>query len=159
MWDWRPQQGDVVYTNDIFFAMLGYSSEDSPVTMEQWTELIHPDDLRDAMTVRQPFLDGDDSCYCTEYRVRTVDGQWKWIRDVGRVVVRDRLGQAERFMGVHIDITQRKETEDQMQGNYERLITFMETLPDVAFLKDGQGRWQLANRTARKLFGIEDFSW
>ena len=159
MWDWRPQHGDVVYTNDIFFTMLGYLRENLPFKMERWVELIHPDDLEEVGTVRQLFLDSDNSCYCTEYRVRTVDGQWKWIRDVGRVVSRDRLGRAERFMGVHIDITQRKEAEAQMQGNYERLITFMETLPDAAFLKDGKGRWKLTNRTARDLFKIEGFPW
>ncbi|MCI5124687.1 MAG: PAS domain S-box protein, partial [Candidatus Electrothrix sp. AR5] len=160
MWDWRPQHGDVVHTNDIFFTMLGYPAENLsslPFRMERWVELIHPDDLGGTLTVRQLFLDSDDSCYCTEYRVRTVAGQWKWIRDVGRVVSRDRLGRAQRFMGVHIDITQRKEAEAQMQGNYERLITFMETLPDAAFLKDGKGRWQLTNRTARDLFQIEEF--
>ncbi|MCW5203263.1 MAG: ATP-binding protein [Candidatus Electrothrix communis] len=159
MWDWRPQQGDVVYTNDIFFTMLGYPAENLPFKMERWLELIHPDDLGGVLTVRRLFLDSDDSCYCREYRVRTVNGQWKWIRDVGRVVSRNRLGGAERFMGVHIDITQRKEAEAQMQGNYERLITFMETLPDAAFLKDGEGRWQLTNWTARDLFKIEGFSW
>ncbi|CAK8716252.1 histidine kinase [Candidatus Electrothrix aarhusensis] len=159
MWDWRPQHGDVVYTNDIFFTMLGYLRESLPFTMERWVELIHPDDLEEVRTVRQLFLDSDDSCYCTEYRVRTVDGQWKWIRDVGRVVSRDGQGRAQRFMGVHINITQRKEAEAQIQGNYERLITFMETLPDAAFLKDGKGRWQLTNRTARNLFKIEEFPW
>ncbi|CAK8721473.1 histidine kinase [Candidatus Electrothrix laxa] len=159
MWDWRPQHGDVVHTNDIFFTMLGYLRENLPFTMERWVELIHPDDLEDVVTVRQLFLDSDDSCYCTEYRVRTVDGQWKWIRDVGRVVSRDRQGRAQRFMGVHIDITQRKEAEAEMQGNYERLITFMETLPDAAFLKDGEGCWQLTNRTARNLFQIEGVPW
>ncbi len=159
MWDWRPQQGDVVYTNDIFFTMLGYPAENVPFTMERWVERIHPDDLDGALTIRRLFLESDDSCYCTEYRVCTVDGQWKWIRDVGRVVSRDRLGRAERFMGVHIDITRRKEAEARMQGNYERLITFMETLPDAAFLKDGKGCWQLTNRTARDLFEIEGFLW
>jgi two-component system sensor histidine kinase/response regulator len=162
MWDWRPQQGDILYSNNIFFNILGYpapSSDDAPFTMQQWVELIHPDDLEDMLIVRQLFLDGDNSCYCTEYRVRTVDGQWKWIRDVGRVVSRGRQGQAERFMGVHIDITQRKEAEAHMQGHYERLVTFMETLPDAAVLKDGKGRWQLTNRTAREMFNIEDFSW
>ena len=162
MWDWRPQQGDVLYTNDIFFTMLGYPaapSEVLPFTMTKWRELIHPNDVEDVLTVCQLFLEGDNSCYCTEYRVRTVDGQWKWIRDVGRVVSRDSQGKAQRFMGVHIDITLRKDAEAHMQVHYERLVTFMETLPDAAFLKDGQGRWQLANRTARELFNIENFAW
>ncbi len=120
MWDWRPQNGEL-YTNDIFFTMLGYPPKDSPITLEQWTELVHPDDLEQTLITRQFFLDGDDKCYCAEYRLRTADGQWKWIRDVGRVVRRDPQRRAERFMGVHIDITLRKKTEAKMQENYEKL--------------------------------------
>ncbi|MCI5224983.1 MAG: PAS domain S-box protein, partial [Candidatus Electrothrix sp. AR4] len=158
MWDWHPKD-DELYTNDIFFTMLGLAPEDSPLAMNRWTCLIHPDDLEKTLASRQVFLDGDDSRYCAEYRLRTIDGKWKWIRDVGRVVNRDAQGLAERFMGVHIDINLRKETEAEMQENYERLITFMETLPDAALLKDGEGRWQLTNQTARKRFRLEAFPW
>ncbi|MCI5160248.1 MAG: PAS domain S-box protein, partial [Candidatus Electrothrix sp. AUS1_2] len=160
IWDWRPLDGDIVYTNDIFFTMLGCSPHKGPrFTMKQWMERIHPDESEEIAMTLKLFFDGDDSCYCTEYRVRTFDGQWKWIRDVGRVVGRGPEGEVERFMGVHIDITQRREAEAQRQANYEHLITFMETLPDAAFLKDGEGRWQLTNRTARKLFRLEDYPW
>ncbi len=46
-----------------------------------------------------------------------------------------------------------------LEESRQQLITFMETLPDAAFLKDGKGRWQLTNRTARDLFQIEEFPW
>ncbi|WPD22902.1 MAG: ATP-binding protein [Candidatus Electrothrix scaldis] len=160
IWDWRPLDGDAVYTNDIFFTMLGYPPQgDVPFTMKQWMDWVHPADLQEVIAIRELFFGGDDNCYCTEYRVRSFGGQWTWIRDVGRVVRRGLQGEVERFMGVHIDITQRKEAETQRQANYENLITFMETLPDAAFLKDGEGRWQLTNRTARELFQIEDYPW
>jgi len=50
-------------------------------------------------------------------------------------------------------------TENRLAESYERLVTFMETLPDAAFLKDGQGRWLLTNQVARELFQLVDFPW
>ncbi|MGB5684310.1 MAG: ATP-binding protein, partial [Candidatus Electrothrix sp.] len=46
-----------------------------------------------------------------------------------------------------------------LEESRQQLITFMDTLPDAAFLKDGKGRWQLTNRIARDLFQIEGFPW
>ena len=39
------------------------------------------------------------------------------------------------------------------------LETLLETLPDGVFLKDGEGRWQIVNSVAKKIFGIADDSW
>jgi PAS domain S-box-containing protein len=50
-------------------------------------------------------------------------------------------------------------TENRLAESYEHLITFMETLPDAVFLKDGKGCWLLTNQVARKLFQVEEFPW
>lgn len=50
-------------------------------------------------------------------------------------------------------------TENRLAEAYERLRIFMETLPDAAILKDGDGRWLLTNQAARTFFQIENFDW
>ncbi|WP_417915620.1 ATP-binding protein [Candidatus Electronema sp. JM] len=50
-------------------------------------------------------------------------------------------------------------TEIRLTEAYEHLRTFMETLPDAAILKDGDGRWLLTNQAARAFFQIENFAW
>ena len=50
-------------------------------------------------------------------------------------------------------------TENRLTEAYEHLRTFMETLPDAAILKDGDGRWLLTNQAARTFFQIENFAW
>lgn len=46
--------------------------------------------------------------YDTEHRMRTADGGWKWIRDVGKIFERDDGGEPVRAVGIHIDIDDRK---------------------------------------------------
>ncbi|NOR51011.1 MAG: PAS domain S-box protein, partial [Gammaproteobacteria bacterium] len=57
------------------------------------------------------------------------------------------------------NITDRKLAETERLEYQEQLITFMETLPDAVFLKDGEGRWQLTNKLARTLFQLDDYPW
>ncbi|WLE96511.1 MAG: ATP-binding protein [Candidatus Electrothrix communis] len=52
-----------------------------------------------------------------------------------------------------------RRTGNRLADSYESLVTFMETLPDAAFLKDGRGGWVLTNQVARKLFQVENVSW
>ncbi len=107
-WDWRPQS-DELFTNDIFLTMFGYAPDAFPETTERWAALVHPDDMESIMRVVQPLLDGDDTPYNIEYRMRNADGQWCWVLDVGQVVERDAERKAVRFIGVHIDITEYKQ--------------------------------------------------
>ncbi|MEN8162589.1 MAG: ATP-binding protein, partial [Acidobacteriota bacterium] len=114
-WDWRPLS-DELFTNDIFLTMLGHEVDAFPQTTERWATLVHPDDLEPTLGILQAFIDGEDGDYRSEHRMRTADGQWKWILDVGRVIERNAEGKAERFVGVHIDINERKQMEQELKG-------------------------------------------
>jgi PAS domain S-box-containing protein len=158
MWDWRPRSGELL-TNDIFFTMLGHAPDAFPRSGQLWQELMHPDDFAAAGEAARPFLERNDGRCRMEYRLRAADGGWRWIQSLGRVVARDRDGHALRLMGVHIDITRSKEAEAELVEQHQRLTTFMETLPDAAFLKDGAGRWLLTNEVARQLFHVGGVAW
>ncbi|XOF32219.1 MAG: ATP-binding protein [Candidatus Electrothrix sp. YB6] len=52
-----------------------------------------------------------------------------------------------------------QKTENRLAESYERLATFMETMPDAVFFKDGKGRWLLTNQVARELFQVQNSPW
>lgn len=110
-WDWRPQSNKL-FTNDIFYTMLGYTDDSRiPLTLKRWSALVHPDDLEQTLAMLQSHVDGNDDYYRSEHRLLGADGQWKWILDVGRVITRDSNGNALRFVGVHVDISEQKQIE------------------------------------------------
>ncbi|MCK4962890.1 MAG: PAS domain-containing protein, partial [Anaerolineales bacterium] len=127
LWDWSPLK-NVLHTNEIFLTMLGYSPNDFPETTERWSSLVHPDDLALSLETLQPYIDGDDGFYRAEFRMCTADNQWKSILDVGQVMSRNADGKADRFMGVHIDITDRVHAEEALKKSKQKLETLVSEL-------------------------------
>ena len=62
---------------------------------------------------------GETDHYDTEHRMRTAEGDWKWIRDVGRIFERNEAGEPVRAVGMHIDIDERKRNEQLLQEQRE----------------------------------------
>ena len=73
--------------------MLGYTLKEIELSVKQWTDLHHPDDREKAWISIQDHLEGRTSEHKVEYRMRTKDGQYKWILDQARVVERDACGE------------------------------------------------------------------
>ena len=110
LWDWDVALNQVTYSAT-WRSMLGYAHVGVTCGVETWTELVHPDDLPNAMRLVQEFLVNNDGMYRVEVRCRCLDGTWKWILSSGRVVLRDETGAALRMIGTHVDISLNKATE------------------------------------------------
>lgn len=87
-------------------------------TMEQeldegWSEIIHPEDrhrcLESSSAAMQERRD-----FTIEYRVRRHDGQWRWLLCNGRPLF-DADGRFNGYVGSCIDITERKEHEEERE--------------------------------------------
>ncbi len=102
---------DKIFYNHNWFSMLGYEPGELAISQGTWHELVHPDDMKQAEDEFRRHIAGEVDTYRTEYRMRTKQGAWKWIQDVGRVVERTENGDPVRAIGVHIDIDQTKRLE------------------------------------------------
>lgn len=110
LWDEWIQTGEIYY-NDNWFTMLGYEPGEMPSTASTWHTLLHPDDLKRARAEFERHKAEGTTGYTCDYRMRTKSGEWKWIRDIGRVVERSDSGVPIRAIGVHIDIDRAKRLE------------------------------------------------
>ncbi len=110
MWDFNPTTFTDTHFNERWFTMLGYSPDELPQSSDTWLQLIHPDDMEQTRQLLDSHLKGETN-YLAEFRLKAKDGQYRWIQSVGRVVAWDRNGTPERMIGIHIDITGRKEAE------------------------------------------------
>ncbi|GAB5496097.1 MAG: hypothetical protein Phyf2KO_11770 [Phycisphaerales bacterium] len=102
LWDVDVQSDDAYYS-DYWYEMLGYEPGELPMTAKSWRKLLHPNDADQAVSrfITQSSSDSDD--YSSEFRLRTKSGDWKWIKDVGRIIERSSNGLPTRALGVHID--------------------------------------------------------
>jgi PAS domain S-box-containing protein len=93
--------------------LLGFPAAEKTVTLQEWRDLIHPDD---AKRVADKLRDAaqNDGLYEDEYRVRRPDGTICWISSKGRIFFGENRKPVS-FVGVFQDITERKQAEDQQR--------------------------------------------
>ena len=109
-----------VATSPAWKKMLGYAGDELPPTHAAWRDLIHPDDtaaLPDR--VAKPPVGGTRD-FSVEFRLRHRLGHYVWIQSSGlQFFSPEHILQ--RVIGINIDITERKETEELGFASEDRL--------------------------------------
>jgi PAS domain S-box-containing protein len=134
VWDWNVPTG-ATYHDQRWSQMLGYEVGEISDTIESWNSLVHPDDLPGCLIATEDHFARRTALYHHEYRMRTRQGDWKWILDRGKVVTRDPQGRPLRMVGMHTDMTARKNLEQRLH-QFEQLATQVSELAQI-------GGWEL----------------
>ena len=120
-----------------YVRMIGYEPGEFKSDLRHWLSNIHPDDRDGVSAVLEACTENGGPC-TMEYRRRTKSGLWRWIRSVGKIVEWNADRKAVRMIGIHTDITERKEMEDQI-----RQLAFFDPLtrlPNRRLLNDRLSR-------------------
>ncbi|MDR5657846.1 PAS domain S-box protein [Halodesulfurarchaeum sp. HSR-GB] len=152
VWDWDMTTGEVEL-NERYVEMLGYSKEEFGHHIDDWKTRIHPDDRERVENSLDAHIAGETEYFETEYRLQTVEGDWKWHQTLGRIVDRDGEGAPVRSVGVQIDISERKARERELQELKDRFHTLFERAPEAIALHDSQGSIQEVNEQLVKNLG------
>ena len=123
VWDW-DMTSDAVEFNDQWAEMLGYTLDDLEPHLRAWESRVHPDDIEAVNAALDAHIEQQTKYYDTEHRMRTADGDWKWIRDLGKIVERDGDGDPIRAVGIHLDIDGTKQYQQELERKTERLEEF-----------------------------------
>lgn len=128
-WDFFPQKGTIL-ANETWVTQKKYKNEEfrkddtlfSEIEngLEKWASIVHPDDLESTTNLIQAHLNGESDFYQAEFRMMCGDGKYRWIYDLGRVFLRDKDGNAIRMNGVHIDITDIKNLQKELELQKEK---------------------------------------
>jgi PAS domain S-box-containing protein len=140
VWDWNVETDEVRF-DERWAAMLGHDTDEIDSDLSTWEDRVHPDDIGDAWEAIEAHFAGETDLYQSDFRMRTKSGDWRWIRDRGRVVERTADGEPLRAVGIHIDVTEEKERERELQ-RYRRIV---DELPESVCIYDADGRIALAN--------------
>lgn len=101
-------------------AVLGHTlAELTPVSIQTWIDLCHPEDLQQSNERLQQHFAGATQSYVCEVRMKHKQGHWVWILDQGKVFEWDDHGKPIRMTGMHLDITERKQVEERLPAALE----------------------------------------
>lgn len=158
-WDWNIAADRVVYFRH-WAEMLGYASGEVDNSVRSWESLVHPDDLERVRSAIKDHVSGKTSLYAVEQRVLSKSGEWQWLLFRGRVVERNEAGRPLRAVGIHVDVTKRKESEDQLRQSEEKLRTaevqyrgIFENALEGIYRTSLDGRSLVANQALARMLG------
>ena len=111
------------YFNKPWLDFIGRSLEDE-VENSDWEERVHPEDLARCLDTYAQAFDHREE-FRMEYRLRRHDGEYRWVFDIGV----PRFNQDRCFVGyigIGVDVTERKLAEKELGVANERLSLAMQ---------------------------------
>jgi diguanylate cyclase (GGDEF)-like protein/PAS domain S-box-containing protein len=121
-----------VYVSPQVMDIMGYSPEECTSTPDLWIRILHPDD-REAVLAEDLRTNETGEPFVMEYRQFARDGHLVWIRDEA-TLVRDEEGEPLYWLGVQIDITERKRAEARLGAAERRFRTLVDQIPAVTYI-------------------------
>ena len=156
LWDWNIRKREVTF-NERWAEISGHTlAELSPVSVDDWNAMWHPDDLRRSDALIERHFAGETPMYECEVRVRHEDGRWVWVLDRGKVSEWDDAGRPVRMVGTQLDVTARREAEDAVRERESYLSAIIENQPGLVWLKDTEGRFLAVNNAFAAVAGRGD---
>ncbi|NOQ16848.1 MAG: PAS domain-containing protein [Methyloprofundus sp.] len=113
VWDWNIMSGKFKVSST-YAEMLGYKISELSPHIDTWVNSVHPDDLERVQNTLQDYLSGKSKRYLVELRLLCKNNTWKWVNCRGKVIDRDKSGQALTMTGFHSDISDRKSMEAEL---------------------------------------------
>ena len=113
----------------------------------RWRDNVHPDDRAAARVEFDAHLAGERDHYESEYRMRTLGGEWRWVRNRAYVVRGPNPGDPLRLIGVCLDIDARRQLAVELGRSRRNFEALAAAAPIWMLLLDAAGNIEFANRS------------
>ena len=134
--------------------MIGLEKEEIEHTYNFWKERTHPVDVLEVEKNLQDYIAGDVEEYRGIMRMIHTKGHYVWIKYSG-LLKRNEEGTPIKIVGTHIDVTDIKEKEIELQISEEKFRFITENTSDIICQHDLEGRYTFISRSLKETCGYE----
>ena len=135
-WEWDLDTGQVVWSEEIW-NVYGLQPHSCQPSYEAWLQVVHPDDReRVVQMVFQSTNAGNE--LSVEYRVANSGSVPRWLLIQGQPV-REEGGPPRRYLGIALDITERKRAEEAVRESENQFRTLANAIPQLCWMADAGG--------------------
>jgi PAS domain S-box-containing protein len=162
VWDWNVETGAVWYSSRCR-EMLGYAESEIAPSVVVLENLLHPDDRVRFHDEVEAVLRGERE-YEIEFLLRHKDGHYVDILSCGFPIRRKPHGPVVRIVGTHLDLTERKRSEEALRQSERLYRAIGESIDYGVWMCAPDGRNTYASDSFLKLVGMtqqqcSDFGW
>ena len=105
---------EIMQISEGYAAIHGLPADTTEVARSQCLADVHSEDIGLVERARRQSFDARRREYSVEYRIRRADGEVRWVET--RCFISYESGRPHRVLGVSIDITERKRSEDSQRA-------------------------------------------
>ncbi|TGK04467.1 hybrid sensor histidine kinase/response regulator [Leptospira selangorensis] len=118
-WDYNVKT-EQLFLSERWKTMLGFTDQEiSSDDPHVWRKLVHPKDLRIALSAFQRHQEEGTARFDKVLRFKTKSGEYMFIRSRA-LIIEDENGQPARIVGTHTDISAAKQTEIALEKAKEK---------------------------------------
>ncbi len=155
-WDWNIETGATQF-NERWAQINGHTlAELGTTTIQTWTDATHPDDRSRSAVVLEQHFNGEVAHYECESRVQHKDGHWVWVLDRGKLFSRSEDGRPRWMAGTRMDISERKQLDENLRRSNELMAGVLENLPCGLSVFDSNLELIAQNSQFRKLLNLPE---
>lgn len=154
-WEWDMRR-ETLHVGGKWADMLGRNeSEPGIFSFEDFRALVHPDDLQKLPNPALQYADVGDGFSEIEFRMKHDGGHYIWILSRSRVTEWGDDGLPRVMAGVHLDVSERKTLERQLQAGRAYLSEVMDTSIAALTVLNERGEITYANQEAERILRLE----
>ena len=149
-WEWNLNTNEHVWS-DLLYRLYRLDPDKTAPSYSAWIASIHPED---ADGVENAFKEAltDNKPISVEWRIQPGNGPERWLMSRGRPI-KDSQGRIDRYLGIVIDITDRKAMEDALRESEEMYRTTLNSIGDAVIAAGPTGHVEHINPVASALTG------
>gem|GEM_PF-865443 len=160
------EQKAITFINPQYTILTGYTLDEiRGMTGGKMLDLFHPDDRdRVADHIRAFRAAGDREMKEIEYRFLTREHGYIWCLSRETVFARNPDGSVRQYIGTFLDITERRQAEEDLRESEEMVRALADNIPQLAWMADAEGwifwynqRW--FDYTGTTLEEMEGWGW
>lgn len=151
MWEFdiETNKGVISYN---WAGMLGYRNDEILDVYDFWKKSLHPEDVAQVLTGLKNYISGVSDNYEGIMRLIHKDGHYVWIKYSG-LLEKNIDGTPKKIIGTHIDISELKEKENQLELSEAKFRFIAENTTDFICQHSVDGRFLYVSSSSNEIIG------
>lgn len=146
--EWDMQSGTMMWSEHLL-ELYGVHAFSRVSPLETWFDCLHPDDRERMRTEFQQLIDSEHERCQQAFRIIRSNGELVWIQ-ASALVEKDAQGQVTRILGIQQDISQMRESQEQLR--FQAFL--LNTVGQAVVAVDASGKLSFWNQAAENLYGF-----